>query len=612
MIFRFAKTSITILLFLAATSFAQTSVFQNFITAKDGKLWDGGKEFRFISFNIPNLNYVEDELEFSREYPYRMPDTFEMNDAMESIKQLGGNVVRMYTIPVRNIHEGHYPTYVLAPNKFDEVSFKTLDTMMALANKTGIRIIFPFVNCWQWMGGRPQYADFRGKTQEEFWTDSTLIADVKATIKFTIERKNTVTGIFYKDDKSILCWETGNELLSPISWTKTITSYIKSLDKNHLVMDGFNANSGTPIQHESLDMESIDIISTHHYEENPSDVFVNINNTLKTISNKKVYVIGEFGFLSTPAIEKILDMIIQNDISGALTWSLRYHRKEGGFYWHSEPMGLGIYKAYHWPGFATGSEYDETNYLALMRRKAFEIQGLKVPDITKPGKPTLLPIIDQTKISWQGSAGASSYNIERTENKNGNWEVIGYNISDAEATYTALFNDVTAQIGKEYYYRVTAKNLNGASDPSNIVGPVKINHKCLIDNMSNYSTLYHKTGDLKIMTDNDRAFREVMYRFLGDASTQVYYLVPGKLESVKIFAFSEQNEISFDFFISKDNIEYKSIKAERQTNFVGQGDYGYWVPAVYTLDLKTEDACYFKIVFKSKSQIARVENYYTK
>ncbi len=612
MIYQKLKFTFTLFIIAFLPVLAQSSVFENYITAKNGKLWDGNKEFRFISFNIPNLNYVEDELEFSREYPYRMPDTFEMTDAMESIKQLGGNVIRIYTIPVRNIHEGNYPTYVLAPNKFDESSFKTIDTMLALANKVGVRIIFPFVNCWQWMGGRPQYSDFRGKTQEEFWTDSTLIEDVKATIKFTIERKNSVTGVQYKDDKSILCWETGNELTSPPSWTKIITGYIKSLDKNHLVMDGFNANSGTPVQMESLELESVDIISTHHYEENPADVFVNIENALKTINNKKVYVIGEFGFLSTSSIEKILDYIISNNISGALTWSLRYHRKEGGFYWHSEPLGLGIYKAYHWPGFTSGNEYDEINYLALMRKKAFEIQGLQVPPILKPGKPNLLPIYDQTRISWQGVAGANSYNLERALDKSGKWELIGYNLSDAEATYTDLFNDQTAEIGKDYYYRVTANNISGRSEPSNIVGPVKVQHKCLIDNMNNFASIYHKIGDIKIKTDNDRQFREVMYRFEADSPAGIIYHVPGKLEKISLYSFSELNESTFDFYISNDNVNYKLVSSERKTNFTGKGDYGYWIPSVYTINLDSENVNYLKIVFKSKSQIARVENYYVK
>ncbi|MCG6923140.1 MAG: hypothetical protein LJF15_18950, partial [Acidobacteria bacterium] len=46
-----------------------------------------------------------------------------------------------------------------------------------------------------------------------------------------------------------------------------------------------------------------------------------------------------------------------------LVWSLRSHRREGGFYWHSEPFGSGLFKAYHWPGFASGDDYDERDLL---------------------------------------------------------------------------------------------------------------------------------------------------------------------------------------------------------------------------------------------------------
>lgn len=37
-------------------------VFENFITISNDKLMDGDKEIRFISCNIPNLHYVEDNM----------------------------------------------------------------------------------------------------------------------------------------------------------------------------------------------------------------------------------------------------------------------------------------------------------------------------------------------------------------------------------------------------------------------------------------------------------------------------------------------------------------------------------------------------------------------
>ena len=107
------------------------------------------------------------------------------------------------------------PRHVLAPGKFNEDAFRTLDEVLAAANRTGVRLIIPLVDNWPWMGGRAEYAGFRGKTKDDFWTDPQLIADFEQTIHFILTRTNTVTGVRYADDKSILCWETGNEIASP-------------------------------------------------------------------------------------------------------------------------------------------------------------------------------------------------------------------------------------------------------------------------------------------------------------------------------------------------------------------------------------------------------------
>ena len=130
---------------------------------------DGNSEFRFISWNIPNLNFVEDEMDFTREYEFGLPTSYEIRDALESVKQMGGTVVRTYTIPVRSQTDVEgVPKYVLAPGVFDESSFLTMDTMLAISNEVGVRLIIPLLNAWKWMGGRPQYADFRGKTVHDF------------------------------------------------------------------------------------------------------------------------------------------------------------------------------------------------------------------------------------------------------------------------------------------------------------------------------------------------------------------------------------------------------------------------------------------------------------
>ncbi len=588
--------------------------FENFITVSANRLMDGDKEFRFVSFNIPNLNFVEDEMAFTRKNAFRLPGSFEIQDALESIKQIGGKAVRIYTIPVkRKTDTEEIPRYVLAPGKFDEKSFTTMDTLLAIANKVGIRLIIPLVNSWKWMGGAPQYAEFRGKTKEDFWTDPQLISDFKKTVKYVLTRRNTVTGVKYKDDKAILCWETGNELTCPHDWTVEIVKYIKSLDSNHLVMDGYFAIGANPIREESVKEPCIDIVSSHHYETDPRKLLKYIEANLEIVKGRKPYIIGEFGFVSTSAVREILNKVInEEEIAGILIWSLRYRKKEGGFYWHSEPMGFGLYKAYHWPGFDSGEEYDEKDLLELMHEKAFEIQGKSVPDIVVPGAPELLTFDDVSKISWRGSVGTSSYNVERSTSKNGPWKTVGCNVSDAGIQYYPLFNDESVKIGEEYYYRVIAKNRAGESSPSNIVGPVKVNYKTLIDNMHNYGALYHFEGKLSISTKDDRKFKEDMYRMMGEKGSELFYRVPGKIRGWKVYSFSEENKQTLEFFQSIDGKNYKRISVEKESFYTGKGDYGYWCPILYKYESQDKNTQYLKIRFNKTTQIGRVEIYYVK
>lgn len=88
-----------------------------------------------------------------------------------------------------------------------------------------------------------------------------------------------MTGIAYKDDPTILAWETGNELgayqlsegAPPAAWTNTIASYIKSLAPRTLVMDGSDGThntAGAPIP--GLGVAAIDLVTDHQYRASPA------------------------------------------------------------------------------------------------------------------------------------------------------------------------------------------------------------------------------------------------------------------------------------------------------------------------------------------------------
>ena len=592
---------------LAATSAAAQANMEHFITRSGEKLMEGEKEFRFISFNIPNLHYVEDHLPFAETSAWRLPDEFEMNDALLTIRHMGGRVARTYVLPVRHANEEPgQPFYVTAPGQFNEEAFRTLDKLLELANRHGIRLIIPFVDQWKWWGGIGEYAAFRGRKADDFWSDPQLIDDFKQTIKYVLTRRNTYTGKLYREDKAILAWETGNELYSPTAWTSEIAAYIKSLDPNHLTIDGYHAGE-RGLKLDVIDDPNIDIITTHHYPNYKTPLLEAVETARQAIAGRKVYFVGEVGFIPTELVGKLFDQVIRDGISGALVWSLRYRHRDGGFYWHSEPAGGGLYKAYHWPGFPSGEAYDETNLLKLMRAKAFEIQNIEAPPPAPPDPPGLLPIASTDAISWRGSTGATSYDVERAALPNGPWILAGLDIDDTESQYRPLFADRFVKAGERYYYRVRAKNEAGISAASNVVGPVRAAPTALIDEMRDYSRLFARSRGVTIDSSNTRQTKEKIHRFKGNKGDWVIYRTMAPMQAAICEAFFPNQISDLEFYTSSDGVNYLPAPAARQEHFKGTGAYGYWKPVTYRLEGLPKGTVFLKIMYRTAAQLNRVE-----
>lgn len=588
---------------------AQAAPLEHFITAKGDQLMEGDQAFRFISFNIPNLHYVEDNVAFGVPNPHRLPDRFEVTDALQSIAQQGGTATRIYVLSVVRTNDlPGTPRHVLGPGKFNEAAFVAMDEMMKAANEAGVRVIIPFVDMWSWWGGIAEYAGFRGKPAAAFWTDPQVIADFKETIRFLVTRTNTLTGQAYRDDKAVLAWETGNELLSPAPWTKEIAAYIKSLDKNHLIIDGFHT---TVLRPESLAMPEVDIVTTHHYPGGKETYAELARANWAKAKGKKPYFVGEFGFCDTPTVAATLDAVIDTGCSGALVWSLRYRNRDGGFYWHSEPAGGNLYKAYHWPGFPTGADYDEINAMALLRRKAYAIRGLAEPPLPVPAAPNLLPITDAMAISWQGSVGALTYLVERAPAKEGPWSTAGDKIDETSVQYRPLFADTQAPRGS-WFYRVKARNAAGLSGPSNVVGPVDVLHGSLVDELRDASQFYSRQGTIEFKTKEARQTLEDAHRAAGKSGSAIIYRAPEPVCCCRLYAFFPKEVADFKFLVSTDGQNFTAVPGQRRDYFSGSGDYGYWKPVYYECAVAEKEARFLKIEWTGEAQIGRVELGYGK
>ena len=128
---------------------------------------------------------IEDAFEFTKPSPWRWPDEFEIEDALESVRQMGGQVVRTYVISVfREGSDMGKTVHVLAPGEFNEEGFVALDKVLAIANRKGIRADHSAGSTtgtgWAASRSTPPFA--ASKT-DDFWTDPQIIADFKKTIE---------------------------------------------------------------------------------------------------------------------------------------------------------------------------------------------------------------------------------------------------------------------------------------------------------------------------------------------------------------------------------------------------------------------------------------------
>ncbi len=559
-----------------------------FVTVEGTRLRDADGPLRFVSFNTPNLLVIEDAYGPGRASPWRWPDAFELGDAFQTLRQMGATVTRSYVITVRrdDSEMGEF-VHVRGPGDFNEEAFEAMDRMLAAANEAGVRVIVPLVDNWKWQGGAPQYAGFRGKAPEAFWTDPEVIADFKRTIGFVLRRRNTITGIRYADDPAILGWETGNELDSPPAWTREIAATIHELDPNHLVIDG-NSLRGVPAA--SLDEPLIDVVTTHHYPSS-QPMADEVARAIAAAAGRKPYFVGEAGFVPLAEMLPIVRQVVASEAAGVLLWSLRFRNRDGGFYWHSEPANQGRYKAYHWPGFPSGDPYEEAAVMRLVRLAAHRIRGLPSRPLPLPPAPEMLPCDDVAAISWRGVAGATRYRVERAvaarmDERNaaaaaGPWEVIAAEAREDRHPYQPLVADETAPLDRAVWYRVAANNETGASEPSEPVGPILPRQRVFVDEFDDLARVAEHSPEVEIVTANARAAREDRSRASLPPAARLRYRFPAEVASVRLLAFAEEADQPLEIAVGPPG-DPQALAALRVIGGPVGGDYGYLVPLELT------------------------------
>lgn len=125
---------------------------------------------------------------------------------------------------------GVRPALMTAPGKFDESLLQGLDYLLAEMAKREMKAVLYLNNFWQWSGGMSQYVswvtgepvsthdpdatgDWNGFMQNSarFYAMPQAQAWYRDAIRAVIGRTNSVTGVAYVDDPTVMSWQLANE-----------------------------------------------------------------------------------------------------------------------------------------------------------------------------------------------------------------------------------------------------------------------------------------------------------------------------------------------------------------------------------------------------------------
>lgn len=463
--------------------------FEHFITRDKHQLFDGNAEFRFAGIHAPELHRIENDAKGKcpddprgwGQY-FQWPSAQEQENWIQALVGTGHKAMRIYVLSVAEMSDQacDRSVHILAPStengmpRLNESAMQVYDRMISLSQQYGLRLILPFIDHWEWWGGRKQLAAFYGEQPHHFYdVKSQTYQAYLDIIRQVITRKNTLTGRYYYEEKAIMAWETGNELKDTnASFLATTAAFIASLAPNQLIVDG----TYLKINPFAITNPDIDIISNHFYTVNDNNKPQTIKDDLRAIDGQKAYLVGEFGLENTAMLTQIMNTAVDYQYkgvktAGAFVWGFRGHRHDGGFYFHREYSG---HYSYRIPGFTDADSNDEIAIVNMVRNAIARMDGLSAArPLPAPRAPILRPIDTVLDIRWMGAALGQSYTVLRANYANGPWRAIATDVSDGKlefdpATDTLFADTDDLKRGQTYYYKVVAENQSGRSSLSNI------------------------------------------------------------------------------------------------------------------------------------------------
>ena len=351
-----------------------------FVQTDGPRLVIDGKPFRFVGSNVA-LMYRDDDRA-------RMPET------LRQAAQIGIKVVRVWASgeggpndvkPIADWND--WPrTHSLRskPDKWNEEELVFLDRVLVEAAHSGLRVQLCLANWWRDTGGVTQYLRWAGiegadddkypfginnEKAMQFYSNETARRLYRQHLEKIATRRNSVSGIAYRDDPTIFGYELMNEAqcltgrwAERRAWLAEMSGYLKSLDPDHLIAPGeWGYRSAAERREWLIDhaLPNIDFCDVHNYPRDDTDSFVDSpwalgefieNRVAAAYSIKKPLVLGEFGmssdgykgFSQVEWYRAYFENAARAGTSGAMFWILTPDPQRGYGVTYSSPRDAGL------------------------------------------------------------------------------------------------------------------------------------------------------------------------------------------------------------------------------------------------------------------------------
>ncbi|SCV71400.1 BQ2448_2988 [Microbotryum intermedium] len=294
-----------------------------------------GATYRIVGTNIYWLCNDENIANVPKGTP---TDKSRVREALAIAVAMGANTIRLISC-------GTSVAYAQAMNPSYQVfggaaQLDIHDYVVYAAGQYGLRIVMPLTDNYDYYhGGKYSYIRFVKQSEANygasFLNTNAVYGPFRDYVNFVMNRVNSYNGIAYKNDPTIMAWETGNELggyigkenYPPLYWTNRVAGLIRGLSPKSLIIDGSDGfyNYTTKAVAPGVNVSNIDLMSDHGYPRNVA--LLNAEIPIAQQYNKG-FLLGEFDWTNNfggDDLATYLNAVLAQTYMGMLSWSIQGH-----------------------------------------------------------------------------------------------------------------------------------------------------------------------------------------------------------------------------------------------------------------------------------------------